>query len=376
MSSTEKEFFEGKRIWSRLKDQVLQRYLPPYLKKVNTLKKQIVLVDSFAGPGYFKENNEEGSPLIICKLAEKYVPNNYLTILVNTRKSHHNELNKALSAFIQSQKAFPIHGTADLLLEKLSNIITDQTLFIYLDPFGLKGTDFNTLQKFLSRTKRHSTELLINLSIPTIIRYSCLNVIKSKGITPDIQKKHNIVSKALGGDYWKDIILDNNIPHSTRQERIIREYVRRLKQFLPYVGFCRVFEKDERSKLKYVIIHASRHPHAQLLMNDIMYDTYSQYIWERYSKNTLFEELNWEDVIPDEYFKGLETDIISLVTKKGLIKRKDLWQLFTLHRFMQYHSKHFKSKVSELVKRNVLGFNDTRKTGKLNDESELYTIRK
>lgn len=346
------------------------------MKKVNTLNKPIILVDSFAGPGIFKENSEEGSPIMICKIAEKYVPNNYMAILVNKYKSHHDELSISLNEFIKSKKAFTIHGSAVELLEELSKVVTNQTLFIYLDPFGLNGSDFNTLKKFLSRTKRHSTELLINLSIPTIIRYSCLQAIQKNGINSDIQKKHNIVSKALGGDYWKEILLDTNIQSKERQEKIINEYIKKLKEFMPYVGYCRVYEKDERSKLKYAIIHASRHPDAQFLMNDIMYDVYSQHIWERYSTDTLFEQLKWDDVIPEEYFQQLEADIIKLVRVKGNIKRKNIWQLFTLHRFMRYHSKHFKSKISELVKRGVLGFNDSRKTGKLNDDSELYLIKK
>ena len=45
MSQIENTFFKGKREWSKLKDAVLNQYLPPYLKKVNTLNRPIILVD-------------------------------------------------------------------------------------------------------------------------------------------------------------------------------------------------------------------------------------------------------------------------------------------------------------------------------------------
>ena len=89
MAGQEIDFFSGKRKWSRLKDQVLRSYLPPYLKKVNRLGKAIVLVDSFAGPGMFEEDNEEGSPLIICKTANEFVPGRFLALLVNNDLQYH-----------------------------------------------------------------------------------------------------------------------------------------------------------------------------------------------------------------------------------------------------------------------------------------------
>jgi len=40
-------FFEGKRPWSKIKDQVLGHYLPAYIAKVNTKGKPILLIDAF-----------------------------------------------------------------------------------------------------------------------------------------------------------------------------------------------------------------------------------------------------------------------------------------------------------------------------------------
>lgn len=376
MSSTEKDFFSGKRKWSRLKDQVLRDYLPPYLKKLNKFGKTIILIDSFAGPGLFKENNEEGSPLIFCKIAEQLVPDNYLAVLVNKKQKHHVELTKNLEKFITSKKAFTILGNADDLLNELYKIIKDQTLFIYLDPFGLKGTDFQTILKFFERDKKYSTEILINLSIPTIIRYTCINKYKLNGLTPDIEIKHSIITKALGGEYWKDFMLDTEMSSNERQSKIISEYIIRLQKLMPYVGYCPVYEKSGSERLKYIIILASRHPDAQFIMNDIMYNAYHKYIWEGYSSGTLFEDLNYDDFIPNKYYNSLEKDILRVLNSKGKMSRKELWKDFTLYRFMRYHSKHYRAKIRELVAGKILSYDDIRKTGNLNNDSILFLTRR
>ena len=47
------DFFKAKRPWSKYKDFILGYYLEPYIPKVATLKKPILIVDCFAGCGRF-----------------------------------------------------------------------------------------------------------------------------------------------------------------------------------------------------------------------------------------------------------------------------------------------------------------------------------
>jgi len=55
----------------------------------------VVLFDGYAGPGVF-EDNEPGSPLIMCQAAEKTTPGNYQAFFVNKRAKHHNKLESIL----------------------------------------------------------------------------------------------------------------------------------------------------------------------------------------------------------------------------------------------------------------------------------------
>lgn len=144
---TENEFFKAKRPWSKIKDQVIGSYLVPYLRKVSKLGHRIVIVDAFAGPGIF-EDGSKGSPFIICEVAEEQVPRNYLGIFVNKNKDSHIKLENTLEKYIKTKKAIPILGNAQDLLIELKNIVGNATLLIYLDPFGLKGCEFQLLEPY------------------------------------------------------------------------------------------------------------------------------------------------------------------------------------------------------------------------------------
>jgi hypothetical protein len=55
MVESSDEFFEGKRPWSKIKDEVLGNYMTPYLAKVNTRGQPILLIDGYAGQGFMKK---------------------------------------------------------------------------------------------------------------------------------------------------------------------------------------------------------------------------------------------------------------------------------------------------------------------------------
>ncbi|MCB7130319.1 MAG: three-Cys-motif partner protein TcmP, partial [Candidatus Brocadiales bacterium] len=199
-------FFRGKRPWSNIKDQVLGSYMPPYLSKVAKLNKPILIVDAFAGPGKF-EDSSPGSPLIICQAAEKHARDQYLAIFVNREKEDHEKLSSVLRAFIDQEKVISIYGPAESLLAEVHQILTDQTVFLYIDPFGLKGCEFSLLEPFIMRDKVHSTEIVINLSVPTIHRLAaCKAVAAGRKDLKQIRGFNRRLTQVLGGDYWQEIM--------------------------------------------------------------------------------------------------------------------------------------------------------------------------
>ena len=360
----ESEFFSGKRPWSKIKDQVIEDYLIPYLNKVSKLKKKIIIVDAFAGPGIF-EDGTKGSPLIICETADKIVTDNYIAIFVNSDKSCYEKLNNNISEYINKNSAISTYGQVKDLLPYLEKIIEDSTLLIYLDPFGLKGCDFLLLEPYLGRDKRFSTEIIINLSMPTLHRYATWKAVRSGKVTNQTRKLNQKLSKILGGDEWKEIMW-SDIPAKEKEKKVVELYVNRLKNYLPYAGYCPVREKIG-TRTKYYIIFCSRHPDVLVLMNDIMHKAYFRILSEITYKGTLFESQAKNLVKP---LKDIKKEIKNLIKTYPGIKRKDCWLEIMKSNFMVWTHSEFVKSVENLVKNKEIKFHSF--TKRLNENALLY----
>jgi len=367
--TTENEFFRAKRPWSKIKDRVIGNYLVPYLRKVSKLQQRIIIVDAFAGPGIF-DDGSKGSPLIICEIAENNVPGQYLSIFVNKDKNCNVKLETVLKKYIESDRAITIRGNAQDLLKELKNIVGNATLLIYLDPFGLKGCEFKFLEPYLGRDIKFSTEIIINMSMPTLHRLSTRKALKEKRPSSRIEKLNQRLTDILGGEYWKEIMW-SNLPTEEKEKRILDKYARLLKQYLTFAGCCPVRERLGR-RTKYYIIFASRHPDALTLMNDIMYKAYFEIMYEVQFKGTLFESVvSWKDAEKEE---NIEELIITEINKKPGITRKELWQEIVSQDFMRWHSSFFNHKIKSLIFEDPKKIRFTSLTGRFNENSNLYVI--
>ncbi|MDH4223290.1 MAG: three-Cys-motif partner protein TcmP [candidate division Zixibacteria bacterium] len=370
--NTEKTFFKGKRPWSKIKDAVLRDYLPPYLKKVGKLGHQIILVDAFAGPGIFEDEKDEdrlGSPLIILQNAENYVPGRYFAIFVNSNKDHDKKLKQTIKKY---KSSLAILGTARELLDEIRDLLTNQTLFIYLDPFGLKDLDFSMIEPFLKRDISYSTEILINTSMPTLHRLATRKLQSNSLQTARSIKLNQILTCVLGGDYWKEIMWEDSLSPEEKEIKVMENYRKVLKNYLPYTGSCPVRVK-EKGDVKYFITFCSRHPDAMLLMNDAMCKAYFKHLYETEYSNTIFRNTNWKEwrnLIP------LKKTIIKELKARQRQTRLDLWNVIIQKHFMEFHSSEYKKIVKQLFDEGQINYENPRKTGKLNDDCILFLINK
>lgn len=364
-------FFSGKRPWSRIKDQILGQYMPPYLSKVAKLGKPIILIDAFAGPGKF-DDNSPGSPLIICQAARKHVPNNYLAIFVNRQKDHHLQLSHVISGFSITNNAIPIYGSADELLAKVRDVLEDHTVFLYLDPFGLKSCEFSVIEPFLRRNKSFSTEIIINLNMPAIHRLAtCKAVLDGRCEEPLIQAFHKRLTAVLGGQYWKEILWDDTLDAEVQAEKVMEIYRKKMLSLntpQAFSGSCPVRERKD-GRIKYYVTFYSRHRDAMLLMNDIMCTAYQQRMYEAWSDGTLFANTNWQESRDPRELKNV---ILKTVHKIPHLSRFELWVNIVQNSFMRFTSSEYRNAVADLVKNKLLSYKDVKGTKRLNDLAQLY----
>jgi three-Cys-motif partner protein len=368
LTDTDDDFFEGKRPWSIIKDQVLKTYISPYLAKVNRLNRPIILFDGFAGPGVF-EDGEPGSPLIMCQAAQKNASGNYQAFFVNKKKKYHDKLESILHKGGWHGPAQPLLGDTTKILPDLSNALRDHTAFLYLDPFGPSVSPFALLEPFLTRNVTYSTEMVIMMHMPVLHRLAARRAVEAGREDEElISKRHQRVTLTFGGDYWKSILWDSTISAEQREFKLIEEYRKKLATHLPYAGCCPVRE-GPRDRIKYFIVFVSRHPDAMLLMNDAMYKAYHSRMHEDTYAGTMFEQNNWNDGVSK---KGLDEAIIDEVEKTPGLTREEVWTQVVRNNFMKYWVSDYKNAVNRLVECDVLYTTTPRKTKRLNDDCVLF----
>ncbi len=380
ISSSREDFFKAKRPWSKIKDRILASYMSPYTAKIVRRGQPLLFIDAFAGPGKM-ETGEPGSPLIICQAAEKFARGQYQALFFNIEKEHHLQLTNILEKAGWSPSATAIHGDGTQILQFIVPLLTSQSVFLYIDPFGLE-CEFDVLEPFLERNSQFSTEILINLHMTPIHRLaSRQKVIDGTGDMESIAKFHDKLTRTLGGEYWKDILLnpDETIDPKTREEQLVAQYQRRLSStnYLTYTGSCPIRESRD-SVTKYYMIFASPHPDAMTLFNDNMCAAFNTYHHEKEIADTFFAGQHWTTWRDNKVIENL---IVEYVEKHPQNSRKRLWLYIVLENFMLFTSSEYKKAVTRLVEQGRIICSTPvkstlRPTKKLNDNCILEPISK
>lgn len=361
-------FFVGKRPWSKIKDRVLGEYMVSYIAKVNRRGQPILLVDGYAGPGIF-DDDTEGSPFIICKAAEKYAKGNYQAFFINKDKKHHNQLSQAIEKAGWSSSAKTILSDSTLFLQQLPYLIHKQTLFLYLDPFGLKGCEFDLLKPFLGRNSGYSTEILLTMNMNILHRLATRHAVKNgRQNEPRIKSYHQRLTQVFGGEYWQDILWQSTGRLVDRETQLIDAYRERLAKSLPITGACPVREKADK-RIKYFMVFASHHEDSIILLNDIMAKAYFSTMHKEYVKNGLWEGTDWRDT---RSIGNLTQDIIEMVAQHPRETRESIWFRIVQKHFMRYLKPEYNAAVQRLVDNKTLISPTPRKTKRLNENCTLY----
>jgi len=371
MKAIEESFFDGKRPWSRIKDRILGTYLPPYLQKIQRLRRRIVVVDCFAGRGNF-DDGTPGSPLIICQQIQRHAPRSATAYFVNKRPMHHRTLSKTLKGFIDTRIAYPVLGQGEAFLSDLAKQMTEESLFVYLDPFGIKGCNFTATKRLLQRSASASTELLMTLSMPVLHRLAART--SSHAI---VARFHGVLDSALGAIPWREIMHDGTLRAAEKESRVIGEYCEHLRKYAGYACACPVRDRDE-SRVKYYIVFASRHPDAILLMNDIMLTAYHDHTAAQAGEDlpllaSLLDDWRASRTAQQEMLAKIISATLSQV---GSLQRRELWKRIVLAHFMQYREAEFRDAIQTLVANGTLTVGEMARGGRLNDKSVIRSTPK
>ena len=376
-------FFKAKREWSKVKDKILGDYIECYLKTVQRRNRPIIIIDAFSGPGKFGDNTE-GSPLITCRAIEKWVHGGGIgCIFSDANASHRRALENCLKDYIQrgiAEKPLPDFPIA---LSRALEIGKGATLFFYLDPYGIKGLEFQTVRQIYERDKDQSTEVLINFSFKAFMRMSGnWSYSDSASKVADKVKKSKIetVDNVMGGNYWLGIVTDPNLDKIQREDAIVNAYMDRIRQFFHYTYSIPVKQVDEAGDFpaddlaKYHLIFGTRSPKAVVYMNDVALNALEPYL-QQFKDGLLF------DMTPERYEScsvGEVKSAIVEIVKGQQLTRPQIYDAIIPKYFMQRRKKEYRAIIDELTfgeKRLFPDRNTMKRPSQLNDQTLLSTKR-
>jgi three-Cys-motif partner protein len=321
---------------------------------------------------------EDGSPFIIYKAADEHATELYKLFFGNKDTRHHLALEAELTRRgIPTSLAVAVPLKSRDLLGELAKQITSQTVLLYLDAFGFKGCEFENIWPFIKRSRRYSTEIMVNLNVADLHRLAACDAIQRNGMTAVHGKNHDVLSAVLNGDWWKPIMLDPRLPKEEKEGRIVRGYTNQFRAYFRYVGSCPVPERDG-GQVKYYMTFCSNHEDAIIAHNDNMCAAYNEYVAKTRWTGPLFEGMvDWQQAMIGEHelLDRLIVEQVQTSNRRGIRPtRKTLWAeiISQPDYFMRWREPDYGKRVKLLIEAGSLDFKAMTDSGRLNEHSVLF----
>lgn len=334
-------FFQKKKKWSIIKDDILAWYLTPYIAKILFTRRPLILVDCFAGKGKFDDGND-GSPLIIAKKIQEILNEGKYSQIqgIFIEKKYSKDLKANLAGFNNCKV---IEGTFEDNFERILLPNKNANAFIYIDPYGIKSLDFSRFLK-LKSSGSNTYEILMNFNTFGFLREGCRLLKYNYTVDcPDCDDEDevlyenedlnnngiNLLNAIADGDYWQEILSDYQNKRYTMfvaEELFVKEYVKRLKNkgIFRYTTTIPVTLKTKNIP-KYRLIFGTNHHEGLILMCNNMNKQWKHIVEEQRNGQMVLFEYDYPDrnIIKDfDVPKGV---ISILEVQNGNIKLEDLY---------------------------------------------------
>lgn len=264
------EFFTEIQGAAVLKHGLLGRYLQIFASKVGSTSRGrlVYYLDGYAGPGAYSDGNP-GSPALAVETAKKLAHVRTLRgMCVEAEHDLFVQLDAALRPFAGWRA---IHASVESELPALITEVGPAPLFAFLDPFGV-GLPLDSVVSVLDRGvgtgTRHTTELLLNFSLPALRRYAGGHLTSQK----DYPARQTFIDKAddwLGGDWWQEIWASGD---PDRDHRIAAGYAARIAKEATGTWGWYVTDVADRweGPPSYYLILLTRHPDGLWYFNEAL----------------------------------------------------------------------------------------------------------
>lgn len=377
---TSQAHFEELKEWSERKQKVIRNYLDGAARIFGSTYVATYYVDGFAGAGLYGTEGgtqKPGSPLKAAELAHLYHERKYKMelrcITVEENLDNFRALQVATSTFGNLVKN--LHGTFADHLDQILHLTRGYPLVCFLDPFGIKGIELNTIQKLVDR--QSPTDIWLRFDVPYVLRkwgFLQSNSADAPG--------HRRLLKQIYGIYNEQTLYDSIQGKNTeaRQKNALELYKKQLYSVMTNINKREAYVESYRIRSleqeeKYHLIFGCNHSRAITLASDIVYnveEAYQEQIEEKRVTET--GQLSWltlpesKDALSADKLGRLEEDILRLCKGKrmscndvhcALINKTDKW-------FGVIKYSHIRQALNSLQRKNLV----TPK-GRLSEQSTL-----
>uniref|UniRef100_A0A7C4Q1Y3 Three-Cys-motif partner protein TcmP n=1 Tax=Bellilinea caldifistulae TaxID=360411 RepID=A0A7C4Q1Y3_9CHLR len=360
---TENNFFEEAKEWSCRKMAIVEKYLDGFTKILgNRTSSSLVYIDGFAGRGIYG-NDIKGSPVRAAELASGKYSNILQCVFVEKDDDNYNDLKQYTTQYSSCVEIYK--GELSEYTDKILSDAGDRAVLVFLDAFGVKGMEWKTVQKFISR--KFITDCWLRLDHRTILRL--LGYIDSD--SKDARGKLDLLIETFGISDLNLLRQLTNAPSPLeRIQLVVRLYQSRLKTSMGengFVGSYPIISLDRQKK--YHLMFACKNRKAAVLANDIV-NTVEDYLpvkQAEYQEHIRFQKTNQPSLLEltpsmDEIFyykvNSLKQKILELLHSQS--------DLLTIHYelinqnpdlFGTFRRKHLTKALCELEKEGFINLN-------------------
>lgn len=270
---------------TRVKHEILRRYLDAWYPIMLTSQGSVLIVDGFAGPGEY-DNGEPGSPIIMIdsflkhsydKMRQKQT--NFLFIEEDPKRCENLKglLDARAVNFPPTTQFELFQGTFQNGMSKTLNAIDAcklqvDAMFVFIDPFGYSHTPMKLIKRILSYPK---SEVLITLMSEEINRF----------LKADYNTKETQYTDLFGTEDWKNIMV--NVSNS--RERMLRQHTLYQTQLINMGGakYVRSFRmRNKNNAVDYFLFFGTKHVKGMEVMKGAMYkvDPWGDYDFSDFTK--------------------------------------------------------------------------------------------
>ena len=271
----DRNHFEEYREQTRVKHEILEKYLRAYLHVLKRWNNNLLFIDGFAGPGAYQNNgsSQPGSPIRALSLisSDAELAKRVTTVFIEKDKQLYEDLQAEVQSFYRDNPNIrePIclnnefrEGMEIMLqpFEKKRRSLAPT--FLFVDPCGVNGVYFDTLARLMNFG---SCEIFLFFNIDGIRRI--LGLGEARGDT---------LAQFFGSDREAEDLLKviENKSSTEKEDLIIARYYDIVKRDIGanYITGFRI-EKENRRTVSHYLIHTDGH-----ILFDPEWDAFKQSI--------------------------------------------------------------------------------------------------